>query len=651
MLGGFLGEESLVAPGGSPKIPSRLVAGFLLLLGAGLTGLACVGLLLPPWTWILLVVGLGIVAAGILLWSGLLERISGSQGWATPGGAVGDADSIFDLLPLGALIVNPQGRVKQCNRVALQMLGTSREKLLAMDWRDPGVMLLKVDGNPLPKDLMPFNMALATRERASTPLGIEQLAEGEWIWVQMGVAPRLNARGEIQDLLCTLEDVTQRKTAEAELAIQTFRDRLTSLPNRALFMERLSQALLRADRRHLTSAVLFLDLDRFKVVNDSLSHEAGDQLLVQVAKRIRASLRPEDTVARLGGDEFVVLFEDMHSINDGLKVAERIKNSFEQVFTFQKRELFVTCSMGLAVSTSSSMVPSELLRDAEVAMYRAKAKAEGAIEIFDPSMNAQALARLQIESDLRHGLERNEFVLFYQPLVSLSSGLIDGWEALVRWKHPERGLVPPLDFIPIAEETGLIVPLGKWVLEEAVRQASLWRSKFYSDPPRLINVNLSGRQFQQRDLVQTVMEVLDSSHFDPRCLKLEITESVMMRDPKASLEAMNTLRNLDIHLVIDDFGTGYSSLSYLKRFPVDTLKVDKSFVDGLGKDSESTAIVRAIISLAKALGMRVTAEGIETKDQLDRLRALGCDQGQGYLFSRPVPPEAAEVLLTNGLSW
>jgi len=591
------------------------------------------------------------VATGLTLWLGLLDQPLESRGWATPRGSARDVDSLFDLLPLGALILNPQGRVQQCNRVAVKLLGTSRKDLLAMDWRDPGVTLLKVDGNPLPPDQMPFNMALATRERASTPLGVELPDEGEWIWVQMGVVPRLNGRGDIKDLLCTLEDITQRKTAEAELAIQTFRDRLTSLPNRALFMERLSQALLRADRRHLTSAVLFLDLDRFKVVNDSLSHEAGDQLLVQVAKRIRASLRPEDTVARLGGDEFVVLFEDMHSINDGLKVAERIRASFEHVFVLQSRELFVTCSMGLAASSSSSMVPSELVRDAEVAMYRAKAKGEGAIEIFDPSMNAQALARLQIESDLRHGLERGEFQLYYQPLVSLSSGLIDGWEALVRWNHPERGLVPPLDFIPIAEETGLIVPLGKWVLEEAVRQASLWRSKFYSDPPRLMNVNISGRQFQQKDLVHIVTDALDTSHFDPRCLKLEITESVMMRDPKASLEAMNTLRNLDIHLVVDDFGTGYSSLSYLKRFPVDTLKVDKSFVDGLGKDSESTAIVRAVISLAKALGMRVTAEGIETQDQLDRLRALGCDQGQGYLFSRPVPAKAAETLLSNGPSW
>ena len=329
----------------------------------------------------------------------------------------------------------------------------------------------------------------------------------------------------------------------------------------------------------------------------------------------------------------------------------RLAGNVETAFLLQGQEAYTTCSMGLALCASSSTVPSELVRDAEVAMYRAKAKRAGSIEIFDPSMNAQALARFQMESELRRALERNEFLLFYQPLVSLRTGCIEGWEALVRWKHPERGMVPPLDFISLAEETGLIVPLGKWVLEEAVRQASLWTTRFPSDPPRLISVNISGRQFQQRDLIGTVMGALDASNFDPRCLKLEITESVMMRDPQASLEAMKVFRSHQIHLVIDDFGTGYSSLSYLKRFPVDTLKVDKSFVDGLGKDPESTAIVQAVISLAKSLGMRVTAEGIETKEQLEHLRSLDCDQGQGYFLARPLSAEAAEDLLMKNPRW
>jgi EAL domain-containing protein (putative c-di-GMP-specific phosphodiesterase class I) len=347
----------------------------------------------------------------------------------------------------------------------------------------------------------------------------------------------------------------------------------------------------------------------------------------------------------------VVLFEDLPKASDAMRVAERIQQAFEAPFLLQGQEAYTTCSMGLALSASSATVPSELVRDSEVAMYRAKAKREGSIEIFDPSMNAQALARFQMESELRRGLERGEFLLHYQPLVSLRTGCIEGWEALVRWKHPERGMVSPLDFISLAEETGLIVPLGKWVLEEAVRQASLWAARFPSDPPRLISVNISGRQFQQRDLISMVMSALDQNSFDPRCLKLEITESVMMRDPQASLEAMNVFRSHEIHLVIDDFGTGYSSLSYLKRFPVDTLKVDKSFVDGLGKDSESTAIVQAVISLAKSLGMRVTAEGIETKEQLEHLRSLDCDQGQGYFLARPLSAVAAEELLMKNPRW
>jgi len=416
-------------------------------------------------------------------------------------------------------------------------------------------------------------------------------------------------------------------------------------------MERLAQALLRTERRKVSTGVLFLDLDRFKVVNDSLGHEAGDHLLMQVAKRIKGALRPEDTVARLSGDEFVVLLEDLHTVADALRVAERIGTALEAPFDVEQQPIFVSCSTGLAMASGAEASPSELIRDAEVAMYRAKAKGERSIEVFDPSMNAQAKARFQLEGELRRALERKEFLLFYQPLVGLKTGTIEGWEALVRWKHPERGMVPPLEFISLAEETGLIVPLGKWVLEEALRQGEIWQERYPSDPPRLMNVNISARQFQQRDLVGTVTEALDHSHFQPHCLKLEITESIMMRDPQASLEAMKIFRGLDIHLVIDDFGTGYSSLSYLKRFPVDTLKVDKSFVDGLGKDTESTAIVGAVISLAKSLGMRVTAEGIETAEQLAQLRELGCDQGQGYYFSKPLPPHEAEALLAQNPHW
>jgi len=563
-----------------------------------------------------------------------------------------DFQGFLDMLPIGTAVTDGQGRLLFCNQKALDFFGLSEDAARDLDWTRHDLLIVQPDGSPMEVAERPMVQALSTGQPVrNIVLGLERSSDGAWVWASVSVEPRLDAQGQIREMIVTLEDVTQKHTAQTELAIQTFRDRVTSLPNRTLFMERLTQAILRTERRKLATAVLFLDLDRFKVVNDSLGHDAGDNLLVQVAKRLRGCLRPVDTVARLGGDEFVILFEDLPSANEALRVAERIFESMKEPFPIQDQEVFATCSMGLALCTLAETIPSDLVRDAEVAMYRAKARGEGSIEIFDPSMNAQALARFQLESELRRALEREEFILFYQPLVSLHTGLIEGWEALIRWKHPERGMVPPLDFISLAEETGLIVPIGKWVIEEALRQASSWHDRFPSEPPRLMNVNISGRQFQQRELIATVTEALDASGFPPACLKLEITESVMMRDPLASLEAMKVFRGLDIHLVIDDFGTGYSSLSYLRRFPVDTLKVDKSFVDGLGKDAESTAIVGAVISLAKSLGMRVTAEGIETPEQLERLRNLNCDQGQGYLFSRPLPAAQAEELLAKNPAW
>ena len=630
----------------NPSAPETPALGRVLLaLGCGVAVWAGICSVLPGNGWALFWFGALIQAVGVIVWLGLYIRRH-SHGFAEA-----DLDEILEFLPMGTGIISPEGRVLRCNKMGLELLGTTEARLKAIDWKAPAVPMFQIDGNPMEWDQVPMTVALATRKRATGTVGFERTTDGNWAWLSFLVDPRFDSRGHLRDLVCTFEDVTQKKTTEAELTIQTFRDRLTSLPNRTLFMEHLDQALLRSHRRQLKTSVLFIDLDRFKVINDSLGLEAGDQLLIQVAKRIRTSLRPEDTVARLGGDEFVVLFEDQVNIGAGLHVAERIQRSFQDVFILQGQEAYTTCSMGLAISSSGTAVPSDLVRDAEVAMYRAKAKTEGSIEIFDPSMNAQALARFQMESELRRALERGEFILHYQPLVSLKTGYIEGWEALVRWRHPERGMVPPMEFISVAEETGLIVPLGQWVLEEAVRQASIWSQRYPSDPPRLISVNISGRQFQQRDLIGTVMSALDESHLEPKCLKLEITESVMMRDPEVSLEAMKVFRGCEIHLVIDDFGTGYSSLSYLKRFPVDTLKVDKSFVDGLGKDPESTAIVQAVISLANSLDMSVTAEGIETKEQLEHLRAMGCDHGQGYFLARPLPADEAEELLLKNPRW
>lgn len=610
------------------------------LLGMRAWGFASAGLL----------AGAALCAAG---WAMLLRaRRHGRESARQERYAEEELKAYVDLLPIGVLTIDARGTLVLCNRTAPELLGISREDLQAVAWRNPEFAIIDASGDGLEAEELPWNKALAQGRRVpGEVVGVERMDTGDWAWLSVTAQPRCDADGVLVEVICTLEDVTQQKTTEVELTLQHLRDSLTSLPNRALFMERLSRAIIRSDRRRFFSAVLFLDLDRFKVVNDSLSHEAGDKLLIQVASRLRGCLRPEDTVARLGGDEFVVLFEDITSINDGLTVADRISHGFTAPFNINGQEVFATCSMGIAISSSSETLPAELLRDAEVAMYRAKAKGEGSIEIFDPSMNAKALARFQMEGELRRALDRGEFILHYQPVVGLGTGRIEGFEALVRWIHPERGLVPPLDFISLAEETGLIVPLGKWVLEEACRQAGAWSRAFPADPPRLMNVNISARQFQHKDLIPTVLEALRAADMAPGTLKLEITESIMMRDPQASLEAMRTFKSLDIHLVIDDFGTGYSSLSYLKRFPVDTLKVDKSFVDGLGKDPESTAIVAAIISLARSLGMRVTAEGIETVDQMVHLQQLDCDQGQGYHFSRPLARDKAEELLARDPRW
>jgi diguanylate cyclase (GGDEF)-like protein/PAS domain S-box-containing protein len=631
--------------------PSR----WALALGSG-SFLAGAGLLLPRGAdpWVQAGGGLLCLAAGALLMHsrGRHLRARAARREGRRQSAQQDLDHYFSILPSGAMIIDARGAVRACNHKALDLLGWSEEALKGLDWARPAVQVLKVDGNPFEPEALPMNLALATGRRVPAQvMGLERPADGEWAWVTCTAYPRLDPKGVVLDVICTLEDATGRQLAETELAVQTFRDRLTGLPNRTLFMERLTQAIRRSDRRNLFSAVLFLDLDRFKVVNDSLGHEAGDLLLMKVAKRLTACIRPEDTVARLGGDEFVVLFEDIQSVNDGVGVADAIAQSHARPFHVQGREVFITGSMGIAISSSGETLPSDLLRDAEIAMYRAKAKGERTIEVFDPSMNIQALARLQLESDLRGGLERGEFVLHYQPVVGLRGGAIEGWEALVRWQHPERGLVPPMEFIPLAEETGLIVPLGKWVIEEACRQAGHWAKTFPSPLPRLMNVNLSARQFGRPELIDEVRGALARSGLDPHSLKLELTESAMMRDPAASLEIMKTFRAMDIHLVVDDFGTGYSSLSYLKRFPVDTLKVDKSFVDGLGKDPESTAIVTAILSLARSLGMKVIAEGIETQEQMTYLQGLNCDQGQGYHFSRPLTVEAAEAILGQNPIW
>ena len=441
------------------------------------------------------------------------------------------------------------------------------------------------------------------------------------------------------------DEINQFPKRLEQLTRQAFRDALTGLPNRALFMDRLTHGLTRARRRHEHVAVLFLDLDRFKVINDTLGHTVGDQLLVEVSNRLGSSLRPGDTVARLGGDEFGLLLEDVADAESAEAVAVRIEEELARPLRFEGREVFITASIGIALTSERLGTPEEVLRDADLAMYHAKAKGKARHEIFEGSMSAPALDRMDLEMDLRSAITRHDFRLHYQPIFRLDTGKITEMEALIRWQHEKRGLLQPDAFIGLTEETGLIVPIGQWVLAEACRQARQWQIEYPRHPALVMSVNLSAKQFQNPNLVAEVADALNMSDLDPSSLKLEITESVVMQDAPATLAKLRELKDLGVKLAIDDFGTGYSSLGYLKRFPVDTLKIDRSFVKGLTHEGGDSAIVRAVVTVAKSLNMDVTAEGIETDQQRLELKNLGCDQGQGFLFARPVAPEHLKPLL------
>jgi diguanylate cyclase (GGDEF)-like protein len=440
------------------------------------------------------------------------------------------------------------------------------------------------------------------------------------------------------------------RRSEARFRHRALHDPLTGLPNRDLFSDRIRLALERARRSGKAVAVLFVDLDNFKHVNDSLGHETGDEMLVEVARRIERSLRAGDTAARFGGDEFIVLLEDVAGAEDAIRGAERIANGLRGPLVLAGQEVFVGTSIGIAVRRPADVVgDGNLLRDADAAMYAAKQDGKATYRVFDPSMNKEARVRLRLENDLRGALERGEFALHYQPKVELKTGRSIGFEALLRWHHPGRGLVGPEHFIHIAEETGLIFPIGRWVLERACRQAKGWHEAHPDLPPLTVAVNLSPSQFRRPDLVEEVEEILRETGLNPGALELEITEGVAMEEAPSTLTTLYKLKGLGLKLSIDDFGTGYSSLSYLKRYPVDYLKLDRSIVEGLDQDPRNNAIASAVIALAHSLGQRVIAEGVETEEQLWRLRQLACDVGQGHLFAEPVPNEAAVALFEETL--
>jgi diguanylate cyclase (GGDEF)-like protein/PAS domain S-box-containing protein len=469
-------------------------------------------------------------------------------------------------------------------------------------------------------------------------------SDGTWRHTEV-VANNLLAEPTVEGIVLTLRDVTERKALEDELKHQAFHDALTGLANRALFRDRLEHALARAARSLTSLAVLFLDLDDFKLVNDTLGHSAGDELLVAVAGRLMGSLRTGDTAARFGGDEFAILLEETNDPQDAYQAAERILADLRPPLWIKDRSVGVHASVGIAYSKVGAEGPAEILQAADVAMYAAKARGKNCYEVYEPALQAAVSDRLERTADLQRAVDNNEFILHYQPIVSLDGGESIALEALIRWEHPDRGLLLPKEFIPLAEETGLIIPIGRWVLGEACQKVRAWQEQHNLEDRLRVSVNISARHFQHEGLMDDVTKALRASHLDPSCLVLEITESVLVHDAESVISRMHDLKAIGLMFAVDDFGTGYSSLSYLKRFPIDILKVDKSFVDDVGESDKALALTKAIVQLGKSLNLDTVAEGIEKSRQVDGLRALGCRYGQGFLFAKPVAPEDMDRLL------
>lgn len=470
-------------------------------------------------------------------------------------------------------------------------------------------------------------------------------SNGEMLFIHARLAPLFNDAGLVTGVLVASRDMSDNKRAEEALAHQAVHDPLTGLANRVLLLDRIEHALTRIERLPGTVAVLFLDLDRFKVVNDSLGHAAGDHMLQEVARRLGSTVRRGDTVARFGGDEFVVLCESVASDELVRVLAERIGIALAQPFIVDGHELSMSASIGIATSSDWHRSADDLVRDADAAMYQAKENGRGHFEFFDSTVRDRANARLDIEAGLRRALERREFHLVYQPLISLDDMSVTGLEALIRWEHPEDGPLSPADFIPVAEETRLIVPIDRWVLDEACRQLVQWNGERQGRPPLTMAVNISGRQLSEPDVVKVVTEVLERHGLDPKLLCLEVTETAMLQEGSHAQGVFADLSALGVQIALDDFGTGYSSLGHLQRFPVNILKIDRSFVERMHKGNGESAIVAAVTGMARALGMRTVAEGIETAEQLAGLTGLGCDDGQGYLLARPARPAALREIL------
>jgi diguanylate cyclase (GGDEF)-like protein/PAS domain S-box-containing protein len=546
--------------------------------------------------------------------------------------------SLFYHNPDAVFSLDPRGTCLSANPACEEITGYKVDEIL----RSPlSKLVVRED---LPSTLRHI-VRTARGDAQSFEIGIIRKS-GERARLRITTLPII-VDGEIVGIYGIAKDETDRRNLEEQLAHQAFHDALTRLPNRNLFLDRLQHALARAGRSQTLLAVLFLDLDNFKVINDSLGHDVGDQLLMSVAARLSAAMRDDDIAARLGGDEFILLLEGISDVSEAERVAQRIHDILKAPFTIGRREVFVTSSIGIAIGSSPDDRPDDLLRNADVAMYGAKRNGRACYEVFDPEMHTSAVQRLEFEQDLRQAIEHHAFRVHYQPKLDIATGEIVELEALIRWQHPERGIILPGEFIPLAEETGLIVPIGQWILREACHQLRRWQIAYPEEAPRQVSVNLSTVQLRLPTLIDDVAAVLHETGLDPNCLSLEITESAVMHDPELAMGTLSALKALGVRLAIDDFGTGYSSLSYLKRFPVDLLKIDQTFIGELGSADENSVIVGVTIRLAHALGMRVVAEGVEAPEQLNRLRELNCDLAQGYHISHPLPASAIEQFITG----
>jgi diguanylate cyclase (GGDEF)-like protein/PAS domain S-box-containing protein len=550
------------------------------------------------------------------------------------------------------LFMRLDGQIVEANDAAVEVYGYSRQELLDLRVHDlhESATADEIDDQIVQASELSLLYEAVHVRKDGGLLAVEVSVQGTVV-------------GDETLLLSIIRDITNRKRVEEKLFHNAFHDSLTNLPNRALFLERLRYAVEKMRQQSYLFAVLFLDLDGFKVVNDSLGHLAGDQLLVAISQRLSRCLKASDTLARFGGDEFTVLLENVQGLNQAIKIAERIQQELAHPFTLDGQDIFTTTSIGIVLSTPEMSQPEDLLRSADTALYRAKALGGTRYVVFDAEMHSRALIRLHLETDFRRALTEPirtiagpsfqsphpEFLVYYQPIVSLKTLKITSFEALLRWHHPERGLVSPVDFIPIAEETGLIMPIGWIALRDACRQMRAWQMQFPACSHLTVSVNLSVKQFAQPDLVAQIRQILQETGLNPKNLKLEITESAIMDNADLAARMLKELQSLGVQLSLDDFGTGYSSLAYLHRLPIDTLKIDRSFINRLDTDSEQLEIVRAIITLAWNLGMDVIAEGIESNKQLVQLRALRCEYGQGYFFAKPQTSEGATALIAADL--